>query len=236
MTDENPANKPRRSRSPIGRVTQPRPVACDRCGTPHQRCIGHRTTDEGLVPCGAWPIRGAEVCGAHGGRAPQVRAQAKQRLAEAKAREAVATYGIPIEIGPSEALLEELHRTAGHVAWLARIVAELEPDDLVWGLVEETDRPAGERSMGGVETKHKAVPNQWLLLYQKERHHLAQVSKACVDAGISERVVQMWEQLGSRYVQVIERVLDRLELTVEQRGRVPGLIQEELGPIAGGTT
>jgi hypothetical protein len=196
----------------------------------HQRweCAKDRKQSRGGGRCHGSRIRGLDRCRLHAG---QSRELAKQR---GRMQVAMVTYGAPIEVGPSEALLEELHRTAGHVAWLARIVAELDPDDLVWGLVEETDRPPGERSPGGVETKHKAVPNQWLLLYQKERHHLAQVSKACVDAGISERVVQMWEQLGASYVQVIERVLDRLELTAEQRGRVPALMQEELGPIAGG--
>lgn len=31
---------------------------------------------------------------------------------------AVAEFGLPLEVAPHEALLQELHRTAGRVAWL----------------------------------------------------------------------------------------------------------------------
>jgi hypothetical protein len=40
-------------------------------------CGAHRTNGQ---PCGAWSIRGAFVCSAHGGGAPQVQAQAEFRL------------------------------------------------------------------------------------------------------------------------------------------------------------
>lgn len=137
------------------------------------------------------------------------------------------------------ALLEEVHRTAGHVAWLASVVAELDREEVVWGVAEETDRPAvyGEDGMqigGGTETKRKAVPNAWVVLYQQERQHLAKVAKAAIDAGVSERVVQVYEQIAASYVQVLERVLDELRLTDEQRRRVPAVVQEQLRAIAGG--
>lgn len=221
-------------RSPIGKVTQARPIACDRCGQPHHRCTGHKKVDGVERPCRSWPIRGAEVCGSHGGRAPQVRAKAAARLAEAEARAAVATFGGPREVAPDVALLEEVHRTAGHVAWLASVVAELDKADVVWGVVEETDRAAGEDGGGGTETKRKATPNAWVVLYQQERQHLARVAKAAIDAGVSERVVQVYEQIASSYVQVLERVLDELDLSAEQRRLVPGVVQRQLQAIAGG--
>jgi hypothetical protein len=221
-------------RSPIGKVTQPRPIACERCGTPHERCIGHKRMPEGGVrPCGAWPVRGAEVCIAHGAAAPQVRAAAAARLVEAEARAAVATFGAPRQVDPGQALLEEVHRTAGHVAWLGSVVGGLEKDDVVWGVVEEVDRPLGE-SGGGLETKRKAVPNAWVQLYQAERQHLGRVAKAAIDAGVSERVVAVYEQIAASYVRVLEQVLDDLELTAGQRARVPQVVQGRLQAIAGG--
>lgn len=47
-------------------------------GTMSRRCRAHNRHGE---PCAAAPIHGGNVCVAHGGRAPQVRLSATQRLA-----------------------------------------------------------------------------------------------------------------------------------------------------------
>lgn len=47
---------------------------------PTKKCSACRTNGE---PCGNWPIRGGTVCVAHGGRAPQVRKAAQDRIREA---------------------------------------------------------------------------------------------------------------------------------------------------------
>ena len=84
-------------------------------------------------PCGLGPVPGAKRCGRHGGKAPQVQAAAERRLAEEKAKNimtnAVRTLGLPIDIDPGKALLDEIHWTAGHCAWLREKVQELETVD-----------------------------------------------------------------------------------------------------------
>lgn len=45
--------------------------------TVSRRCRAHNREGD---PCGAAPIRGGAVCVAHGGRAPQVKLSAQQRL------------------------------------------------------------------------------------------------------------------------------------------------------------
>lgn len=47
-----------------------------------RRCSGKRASDG--APCGAWAINGGTVCQAHGGRAPQVKAKARENLADAR--------------------------------------------------------------------------------------------------------------------------------------------------------
>ena len=42
-----------------------------------QHCKAHRTNGE---PCKLFPVRGAAVCSVHGGRAPQVKAKAQDRM------------------------------------------------------------------------------------------------------------------------------------------------------------
>lgn len=146
-----------------------------------------------------------------------------------QARRAVATYGLAREIDPAVALLEEVHRTAGHVAWLNEKVQEIQADDLVWGVTEEVDKGAGEFT--GVDTTKAAKPNVWLVLYQQERKHLTDVCKAALAAGIAERQVRLAEQQGALIVGVIQRILDDLALTAEQRARVPEVVPRHLRSV-----
>jgi hypothetical protein len=104
---------------------------------PAQRC---GATNRQGNPCGkpaGWGTdhNGTGHCRLHGGASPNGRkhAQAQQAVA------AVVTYGLAREIDPHQALLEELHRTAGHVAWLQIKVAELEAEHVVV-LVEDSQR------------------------------------------------------------------------------------------------
>ena len=155
-------------------------------GEPHAtdrpRC--GRKTRSG-TPCQAWPVAGTDVCRMHGGSAPQVRAAAERRLERAAAERAAGTYGLPVEVDPLAALLGELYRTAGHVAWLGALVAELEH-------VEggESGLKQYRKGEGGALWER---PSVWVELYQHERAHLAKVARDCLAAGVEERRVKMEE-------------------------------------------
>lgn len=181
-------------------------------------------------PCSNYAMNGATVCHSHGGRAPQVKAAARRRLEREAATKAMTTYGLPREIAPDIALLEEVHRTAGHVAWLYEIVKGIEQDDLVWGKVEEVDKGAGEFT--GTDTTYRAQANIWLDLYQRERKHLTDVCKAALTAGIAERQVKLAEQQGTLIAQVITRILDDLSLSADQRALVSTVVPRHLMAVA----
>jgi hypothetical protein len=180
------------------------------------RC-GARTRNAGK-PCAQPPVPGATRCRFHGGAAPQVKAAAERRLQEAEAQRAVATFGLPREIDPRDALLEEVYRTAGAVDWLWTKVRELEPEAAVWGLVERTDD--GE--------KHKAVPNIWYDLWARERRHLTEVCRVALQAGVEERKVRLAEQQGALLAGVIQAILGDLNLTAEQQRLVPEVVPRHL--------
>lgn len=176
--------------------------------------------------CKRTAVAGATVCTAHGGKAPQVRAAAERRVAEAAAATAVATFGLPREVDPHEALLEELHRTAGAVSWLQAQVAVIETAEVVWGKTQ--DKKGGD-DWG---TTHAAGVNVWVQLYQSERKHLVEVSKACVTAGIEERRIRLAESSGQLLASVVRAVLERLGLSPEQRELASIVVPEEFRRVA----
>jgi hypothetical protein len=179
-------------------------------GRDRQYCGAKKRQGEGccMRPAG-WGTShpGTGKCKLHGGGTPNHKTAAKTELA----RQAVVTYGLPREVAPDQALLEEVHRTAGHVAWLGEVVAGLEQGEVTWGLAEETVMPAGEEDGdGGTVTKSKAGVNVWVQLYQAERKMLAAVCRDALAAGIAERQVRLAEQQGSLLAGVIGRVAQRL--------------------------
>ena len=196
-------------------------------------------------PCGRAPIKGATVCYVHGGRAPQVKAAAARRLAEQAAQQAVRTLGLPVDISPTEALLEEVRWTAGHVAWLRSRVQELaeepthrhvsfdgEDEDLL-----ETPGQRGALTWGTTKVKtggddagttQEAKPSVWYELYTRERAHLIKVCDAAIRAGVEERRVRLAEQQGDLLALAIRQILDAFGLSGDPRVAtiVPGVLRE----------
>lgn len=182
-----------------------------------------------------WPKRGVTVCPRHGGHAPQVIAAGERRLREQEAMAAVAMYGLPIKIDPALALVEEVQRTAGHVAFVGAIIASMDQNDLVWGVAEQTESSGGDEDGGGyTQTKYKAGKSVWLQIYQDERKHLAAVARDALGADAAGRVAAVFEQIGTAYVAMFERVLDRVDLTPSQRAAIPGVLMEELQALPDG--
>lgn len=170
--------------------------------------------------CKRTPAPGATVCVKHGGGAPQVRAAAERRVAEREALRSLEAFGVPVEVDPHSALLQELHRTAGAVAWLGAQVQSLETEDIVWGVTRE--------KIGGDDhgTTRESKPNAWYVLWAAERKHLTDVAAACVKAGIEERRIRLAEDQGRLLASVVEQVLEALGLDERQRGLVPVVVPQ----------
>src|SRR5690349_4926946 len=68
---------------------------------------------------------GTGKCKLHGGSTKSHTVAGQKALAE----QAVKAFGLPREVDPRDALLEEVHRTAGAVAWLHEQVQALRTED-----------------------------------------------------------------------------------------------------------
>lgn len=105
---------------------------------------------------------------------------------------AAAEFGLPVDIDPHEAQLQELHRTAGRVRWLDHRVMTAGPDALF------------------VDSAFGPVESPWSKLLARERRHLVAVAETCLKAGVEERRVRVIEQGATFAAQAIRPVLSGL--------------------------
>lgn len=193
------------------------------------KCGAKKRQGEGTCEKSAgWgtPHVGVGRCRLHGGNTRDHVNAGQRELA----RKAMDTYGLPIEINPVDALLQEVSRTAGHVAWLGERVKALTEAEAIWSTSSVVDKTATE--FPGVDRTDSATAHAWIQLYQKERAHLVAVAKTAIAAGIAERQVKLAEAQGAMLAQVIRAVLDDLVLTPEQQARVPEIVPRHLRAIA----
>lgn len=199
-------------RSHRGKRRQTRTVEpTDRCnarkpdGTLCKQPAGHKTDHPGIGRCQH-----------HGGASPTYKAEV-QRL---RAAAAVEQYGLPVDTDPYQALLDELARCAGHVAWLRHKVGELQDEgDL---LDVNMVGPVG----GGQGAIPEWKPSVWIKMYNEERDRLTKVAKTCIDAGIAERQVRIAEAQGLMIAVVIRGILKKLG--VADHPQVGRVVREEL--------
>lgn len=181
------------------------------------------------------PTPGVGRCKLHGGNTPSHRRRAERAEAEL----AVATYGLPREVDPRAALLEEVHRTAGHVAWLGQLVAELEhggsgyrQDTIVDGEEERTIYvPLTGLKQLSKDGKFEK-PSVWVELYQQERRHLREVCRDAASAGVEERAVRLAEQQGMALAGAVRAILGDLNLSQEQLALVPAVVPKHLRALS----
>jgi hypothetical protein len=147
--------------------------------------------------------KGFGRCKFHGGATPNHTTSAVAAAVAARS----GGYGEPISIDPMAALLGEVNRTSGHVAWLA---ADL------------------QRHSDPAEFETRILRK----LYSDERAHLVRVAKAAVDAGFAEREVFLAEEQGRVLVQVIQAVMGALDLTPRQRLDARRVVAEELRRVS----
>jgi|SRR5690554_3128654 len=211
MTTDNPG--PRHGKTICGGTKRDRKRGGT--GEPCRRPAGWGTSHAGIGRCKL-----------HGGSTPD---HVKHAAVE-RAKQAVAKLNLRREVDPHIALLDEVYRAAGVVAWLDEKVRSLQETEMVWGVTEQVEKTAGE--FPGIDTTSAADLNVWIKWWQQERAQLARVAKMALDAGVEERRVKLAEQQGALLADVIRRILGDLDLTPEQQKKVPTVVPRHLRLVA----
>jgi hypothetical protein len=134
-----------------------------------------------------------------------------------------------------EILIAEVRRAAAFVRYLEEQIGQWQAakgrlDPHGTGLPELLDRFEG-----------KAIPTEqreWLVMYRDERKHLAAVAKSCIDAGISQRMVEMAQRVSDQDAMLlataIKVILERLGLSNTQAALVPQIVPDVLRRVVAG--
>lgn len=191
----------------------------------------HPKNASGMNICGAWKRHekiecqrpagwntdhaGWGKCSLHGGNTPTLRTSAGKWVGgEIIHRMTTAYgYGAPADVTPVDALLGEVQRGAGHVAWLGERI----------GIMELFEPGEDGKPKVLTPSQHELID-----LYHKERQQLVKTAKMALDAGVNERRVRLAEMQGTLMLQAINTVLDGLQLTVDQRRLVPTIVPAAL--------
>ena len=166
-------------------------------------------------------IPGTGACYKHVGLSVE-KAREKGRVALAR------VYGAPRpEVDPIAGLLEEVSRSAGHVAALERLVAEIEAGDPgdgapgsggLWaGTVRET-----RGDDGSTLTERRAGQHVVLQAYNQERDHFVRACLAAKTAGAQETAVDAARALGANVGRLFDAIFAALLLIPPSLEELPG--------------
>jgi hypothetical protein len=153
--------------------------------------------------------KGIGRCRWHLGNTPAHRQHAVKQEAMRK----MATMGVggDLEVTPGQALQGALNLSANAMAWLTWMVGGIAEDEM---LTPESQ--------------------SLLRLFNDEKDRLARIAQACANAGISERQIKLQEQQTDMMSQLLEAVMDKIQLTAEQRRAVGPAIRESLPALTAG--
>lgn len=163
-------------------------------------------------------------CKLHGGSTQSGRKSAQIKIAKAE----VERLKLPKDVDPHEALLDELRRSLSWVLYLEEQVGDLAEPDLTWG---QTRWKSGGEDRGRT---YESKPHALYEMYVRERKAYLEAAKACANAGVELRRVQIAEEQGRLLFSAINQILEALDLTPEQSNRVPEVVPRVLRAVTAG--
>lgn len=172
-------------------------------------------------PCKAYPVKGATVCAAHGGMAPQIRAKAAVRAE-------LMSWGLdsPV-VDPGETLLKLVSQSAARAQ---RYADELEEHVGESATLREALIAQAYGEFGPVGEYVRGLAT----LEAQERDRCATFCAKAIAAGLAERQVRLAERTGALIADVLRSVMGdaSLGLTEDQRRAMPEVIRRHLAAVA----
>ena len=159
---------------------------------------------------------GYGTCSNHWGCTKAMRIKGHLEMVRDKSEKACRMLNLDIDythIAPETALLEEVRRSYGIVAWFDQQIEDFGWADLIDDEAERTEVAA------------------WYRIYHEERAHLARASKMAIDAGVAVKTLALLEDQAVALARAIQAVLDGLGLDDRQLGLAPTLLRRALTAI-----
>lgn len=214
----------------------------------HRQFECRKPRSKGRGECHGVAITGTDACRMHAGVSLEVaKAQGQARITAFNA------LGAQPGMQPGVVVLAALHMSWLRAHLYARLLEEqvgAQAEEPVGGWGEsqraEDGHPVGvggqpsaagvaglighqysADKMAGIFASGEAV-RALVTLEAQERDRAVRYAKTAHDMGIAEREVRLAEQQGELLATVIRNVLGDLDLTEEQQGRVPAVVQRHL--------
>ncbi len=196
------------------------------------KCGGKKRQGEGTCTQAAgWGTDhpGFGRCKLHGGKTPTHKISAREERAKALA----VTLGVPIEVDPKEAILQQIYWRHGAVAWWRERVRALDPEALVWGVVK-TSKGFGPQGPVDV-TDEAAEVSVYLAQYLAAQAALESLCIQAVKIGLDERRVRLAEQqqaeLAEGFRWLVGEARLRLDLSEAEGSCLMDLVGEMMGRL-----
>lgn len=161
-----------------------------------RRCAGRRTNGE---PCGAYAINGGTVCYAHGGRAPQVIAKAREAVIEDRLERLMYRH----QAGPLGDPIEALqHLIARAMSWEAAIGDKVNE---LTGSIRFTDEHGAEQMRAEVAVLERAMDRCGKLLVDIAKLNL------------EDRLARVTEKQAQMAMDAFAAAMREIGLSADQR-------------------
>lgn len=215
------------------------PTHCPTCGTALTRtrqCLGHGWVKDAdgnktgeKFHCTQYALRGQTKCKMHGGATKIGKAKGAQRLQAAQLDRDLGALLEDLEVsaagrGPTDVLLDQVHRCSAMVAVLGAAVGRLDGTS------------SGGSSLYGPNHQGDGAPHVLTTMYERWIGLAGKSAKLALDAGIEERLVSLAEGQGRLIADVLRAVLDdpELGLTAAQRAVAGPVARRHLEALDGG--